>query len=1433
MPCLNPSKRLSEVCNPCSQGFVSVGESIRSGLGPELDLLLPAIGNLLGDILSLAGALLNALAPAYEILAVPTRVAIALIVHLADTIGSVIGEITEFVEWVAGAAASQEELQSATAATARAIGEATAALNEGSTATERFQASIKDLQTELDSVNEALAAKRQRLSELAETITSKGHPAYQQLERQITSLEGEQARLTGEITKTQVSLDKQTASTTATTAATKEAATETQNYAQILASLQKNITEAQRVETALAETQDGLNAFWRVASGEVGNLNQELATLIPSITDTTAELGVLEGAIEANNAAMLTAIETGRDLDVVLTQLSDGLTSIAADQAIATAEFNLVNPAISDAVDSLRDYNDVLGDVQDEYQSVEEIAARVTDAVRSQGTAFDDLRGNVETAEVSLDDIDGTMRDIDEGAGVAEGSITNLDRAFSDLGSNIIDFVADIASGGDVEDAFVNLGLTVGDAFVGAFEKTLNEDLSGVVTDALGGTSAVAGGGSSIAASLASALTPVAVLAGGIYTLANVVEGFTNAVRFEGREPFQAGDQTLTPIAEFRIDREDPFFTNLRDLLSQPGGAQFLQQTGNTLDRPEVRQFIRDEFPELARELFGGFAAGAVGEGGFTQGNAQQRQQLLFSQLQSRNAGGSEQEVPVTFDSAGNLIGAIEETTAAIEGSVGEALPGSEAGAGAAAESQRRAESSILDTNVGRARFDLGLSTDEGEFELDRQTLILSIVAVHAAEDARIDGLMLGETAIAALRLANDLDRDRALGRATTAENTFTTQRLDNEMDVAEASADAAQAKIDGIEEAAEADMKAAEAAAAATERQSIADSNAQRSLLGTDVRSARFELGRSGSENEFELDRQTLLLSIVAVHAAEDARIDGLMLGEIEIAALRAKNDLARDEGIARAIGLENTFTTQRIENEMEEAEAVADAAQARIEATEEAAAAEAKAEAAAAVAAERQRQRESGAAAGLLQTGVGQARFDLGLSGSEGEFEANRIALINATNAFYDNELANINALVLTEIELDDRRTANELKRQMALSRATTLTNSFTTDRVRAEQDAFDEIEDLRDEAIDAEMDRQRAIDDLRDDALDAERERQGALVELEEETAERILDVQRRANRGREDVESDFQQDIEDLRRESLADQIALHAQADQGIISREEAQVGADARAREFGADALELSRDRDRDLEDLDIREGRGIEDVGIRQQRGAAGINEEAAAQLLATQQQVAELERTNVATTTELLAAQTETAAMESLTATVGGETATLMSETAETVAATAETQTGIAAMEAEISALNATTVESFDTGVAAFVIGTETLQAAALELSELELGDFAGALQELPLSLDVLTETLNVLPSRLDEVFSMNFARLPSLIASSFVQPAASSGATNLSELSSAPAGGDGSGTTQINPTFILQLDDGSISKVEGRLATRSDQGLSPLNV
>ena len=661
----------------------------------------------------------------------------------------------------------------------------------------------------------------------------------------------------------------------------------------------------------LSFAQGVLNDHWMVASGQLEDYAATIQTVVPAVVDLVEAEEALNTAIDANLTVIDADIESLLRYVDALDALDEGLANV--ERGLDAHNAALVNPAISDAADSLRTYSDAISDVGVNFETLEDISQDVTDAIREQGTGFQTLRDDVESAEISLDDIDETLREVDDGAAEAERAISNLDRAFSRLGSNIIDFVADIASGGDVEDAFVDLGLTVGDAFVGAFEETLNQQLSGVVTDALGGTSAVAGGaGSSIAASLASALTPVAVLAGSIYTLANVVDGFVGAVEFEGREAVQVGDQTLRPIAEIRLDQEDPFFKNLRDLLSQFGGVELLQSTGNTLDRPEVRQFIRDEFPELARELFSsrGFQGG---EG------AQNAQQFIAANniIRGLTPGQDDQERGVVFDpnAVDPIVDAVEETTAVIE----EALAGSEAGAAAAAESQRGAERDILGTNVGRAQLNLGQSTDEGDFEGDRQALIGTINAVHAAEAARIDGLLLGETALKALRDANDLDRDIALQRATGLENTFTTQRIKNEMSVAEAAADAAQAKIDGIEAAAAVAMKAADAEATATERQSIADSNAQRSLLGTGVSSAVFDLRESGSEGEFEANRQRAILLTVAYYAAENERINGLKGSETELAALRDANDLARRIALGRLTGLENTFTTQRIKNEME----------------------------------------------------------------------------------------------------------------------------------------------------------------------------------------------------------------------------------------------------------------------------------------------------------------------------------------------------------------------------------------------------------------------------------------------------------------------------------------------------------------------------------
>ena len=502
------------------------------------------------------------------------------------------------------------------------------------------------------------------------------------------------------------------------------------------------------------------------------------------------------------------------------------------------------------------------------------------------------------------------------------------------------------------------------------------------------------------------------------------------------------------------------------------------------------------------------------------------------------------------------------------------------------------------------------------------------------------------------------------------------------------------------------------------------ADAAAGSSLLGTGVGRARFELGRSTDEADFESDRQDLIDAIDAVHAAEDMRIDELMLSEVQLAALRATNDLARDTAIARATGLENTFTTQRIDNEMDVAEAAAEAAQAQIDAgneavdaaiaaKEELAAAEAKRAAdemkaaeAAAVAAERQAQRESNAAAGLLQTGVGQARFDLGLSGSEGEFEANRIALINATNAFYDNELANINKLELSEIELTDLRTANELKRQQALSRATTATNSFTTARIAGEERAADEIERIRDAAIDAEMDRQRAIDGLRDDALENQRDRADALVDLEQDTQDRIADIQRNANRSREDIEREFQDAYQDIQRQRVFEN-----------LSDDEAT-----------SQLLELGRERNRDLRDLGTRSGRRREDVGIRQGRGERDINTEAQEQLTAIQMQTAELQSLTAITEGEtammnvgLLETQSQTAITASVTAMTDSETAGINAETA--IVSTEATQRfGVVAETNEMAAtslLAAGATLQDAANLVGFTEATANLNLAAMALS------------------------------------------------------------------------------------------------------------------
>ena len=98
-----------------------------------------------------------------------------------------------------------------------------------------------------------------------------------------------------------------------------------------------------------------------------------------------------------------------------------------------------------------------------------------------------------------------------------------------------------------------------------------------------------------------------------------------------------------------------------------------------------------------------------------------------------------------------------------------------------------------MENAVARARFNLTGATTEQGFEDARRSLIRAINAFYDNELKRIDELALSETALENLRQDNQLGREQALRRATTAQNQFTRDRLRDE--------ESAQAEIERLRE--------------------------------------------------------------------------------------------------------------------------------------------------------------------------------------------------------------------------------------------------------------------------------------------------------------------------------------------------------------------------------------------------------------------------------------------------------------------------------------------------------------------------------------------------------------------------------------------------------------------------------------------------------
>ena len=243
--------------------------------------------------------------------------------------------------------------------------------------------------------------------------------------------------------------------------------------------------------------------------------------------------------------------------------------------------------------------------------------------------------------------------------------------------------------------------------------------------------------------------------------------------------------------------------------------------------------------------------------------------------------------------------------------------------------------------------------------------------------------------------------------------------------------------------------------------------------------------------------------------------------------------------------------------------------------------------------------------------QDRLNRAQFNLGGATSESDFERRRVRVIDAINAYYDAEEERIDNLELSEAELRDLRRDNNLARDQAIRRATEATNTFAEERIREEKRVADEIQDLRDDALENEQDRQEALTDL---AEDSARRRE----EIEEDHQERLEDIRRRAEERQLDRSIGFERDVEDLLRESgveisdeLQDRLTQGLQRGQDLSSTL-SQLGINLDTDTFGA-LSELTRGFTRAGEDARRQTLFDQQGAGIRQERAIADLEQDTA----------------------------------------------------------------------------------------------------------------------------------------------------------------------------------------------------------------------------
>ena len=271
-----PIQAIIEGTRELYDGLLNVAESIGRSVGPEVNELLPALATLLGGILELAGAIANALAPAYELLSKTTAVVVALITKLAQDITSLIGVITDFVGWASSMWQAEDRVAEATQRVSKAIETVDEATKNATTSTQEYYSNLGVLLGEIQSVNAELEEKKARLKELEAEGLEPADASMAQIVRRIALLETRSKSLTASLPDLKQELE---------------------NVNSQLADKEKRLAEATKREGEASASAQQLQR-------QITNLTALASLLNVQIAQTTTELTETAPAAETAAAAV-------------------------------------------------------------------------------------------------------------------------------------------------------------------------------------------------------------------------------------------------------------------------------------------------------------------------------------------------------------------------------------------------------------------------------------------------------------------------------------------------------------------------------------------------------------------------------------------------------------------------------------------------------------------------------------------------------------------------------------------------------------------------------------------------------------------------------------------------------------------------------------------------------------------------------------------------------------------------------------------------------------------------------------------------------------------------------------------------------------------------------------------------------------------------